>query len=146
MHGDDLPSDRVPGRALEPSRSRVDDDSSDGTFHGFQIGYLGFFVEEVYIGERETSGGMWAPHHVVARQRGARAAMWCGSLVAPLLVPFGLRVRDGKIGPWVFVLCNSENISCVTFLKPKTAKKTGNWHCACCEWLVPENPIKCYKV
>ena len=32
--GDDLPSDRVPGRAPEPSRSRVDDDGSDGTIRG----------------------------------------------------------------------------------------------------------------
>ena len=44
--GDDLPSGRVLGRAPEPSRSRVDDDGSDGTFRGFLIGYLGFSVNE----------------------------------------------------------------------------------------------------
>ena len=44
--GDDLPSGRVPGRAPEPSRSRVDYDGSDGTFHGFLIGCLGFSVNE----------------------------------------------------------------------------------------------------
>ena len=44
--------------------------------------------------------------------------------MAPLLLPFGLRVRVGKIGVWVFVPFNSENISCVTFLKRKTAENT----------------------
>ena len=39
--GDNLPSDRVPGRAPEPSRSRVDDDGGEGTFHGIMIKYLG---------------------------------------------------------------------------------------------------------
>ena len=43
-HGDveplvnDLPSGRVPGRAPEPSRSRVDDDGGDETFRGIVIG------------------------------------------------------------------------------------------------------------
>ena len=44
--GDDLLSDRVPGRAPEPSRSRVDDDGGDETFRGFLIGCLGFSVNE----------------------------------------------------------------------------------------------------
>ena len=44
--GDDLPSGRMPGRAPEPSRSRVDDDGGDETFHGFLIGCLGFSVNE----------------------------------------------------------------------------------------------------
>ena len=33
-----------------------------------------------------------------------------------------------KIGTSVFELSNSENISCVTFLKHKTAENR-NWHC-----------------
>ena len=40
--GDDLRSGRVPGRASEPSRSRVDDGGGDGTFRGIMIEYLGF--------------------------------------------------------------------------------------------------------
>ena len=44
--GDDLLSGRLPGRAPEPSQSRVDDDSGDGTFRGFLIGYLRFSDEE----------------------------------------------------------------------------------------------------
>ena len=54
--GDDLLSGRVPGRAPEPSRSRVDDDGGDRTFRGIMIGYLGFSVEEVLMGEGVTPG------------------------------------------------------------------------------------------
>ena len=35
-------SGRVPGRASEPSRTRVDDDGGVGTFRGIVFGYLGF--------------------------------------------------------------------------------------------------------
>ena len=52
--GDDLPSSRVPGRAPEPSRSRVDHNGGDGTFRGCLIGYLGFSINEVFMGERVT--------------------------------------------------------------------------------------------
>ena len=66
--GDDLPSDRVPGRALEPSRSRVDDDGGDGTFRGFLIGVLRVFCRRGISGRKGNLGGaMWAPHHVPAR-------------------------------------------------------------------------------
>ena len=58
------------------------------------------------------------PHTMSRRdQRWGRATTWCGGVVAPLLLPFGLYVRVEKIGGWVFVPSNSENISCVTFLK-----------------------------
>ena len=36
------PSDRVPRRASEPSRTRVDDDGGIGTFRGIVLGYLGY--------------------------------------------------------------------------------------------------------
>ena len=40
-------SGRVPGRASEPSRTRVDDDAGGGTFRGIVLGYLGYTrVEE----------------------------------------------------------------------------------------------------
>ena len=35
-------SGRVPGRASEPSRTRVDDDDSVGAFRGIVLMYLGF--------------------------------------------------------------------------------------------------------
>ena len=36
------PSGRVPGRASEPSRTRVVDDGGGGTFRGILLGCLGF--------------------------------------------------------------------------------------------------------
>ena len=61
------------------------------------------------------------PHTMSSRVgRWGRATTWCGSLGAPLRLPFGLRIRVRKRGTWIFVLCNSENISYVTFLKRKT--------------------------
>ena len=109
--GDDLPSGRVPGRAPEPSRSRVDDDR-------IMIGYLGFSDEGEYMGGRLTPGEACGPHTTSRRTGGGtRAARWCGGSTAPLHLSFGVRVRDGNIWTGVFVPCNSENISCVTFLK-----------------------------
>ena len=35
-------SGRVPGRASEPSQTRVDDDGGVGAFRGIVLGYLGF--------------------------------------------------------------------------------------------------------
>jgi hypothetical protein len=35
----------------------------------------------------------------------------------------------GKIRLQELVSSNSENISCVAFLKHKKQQKTGNWHC-----------------
>jgi hypothetical protein len=53
--------------------------------------------------------------------------------------PFGLRVVSEKIGTLGFVLSNSENISCVTFLKQKNSRKQelALWHLV--NRLVPEN-------
>ena len=70
--------------------------------------------------------------HTMSRhsQRWARATTWCGWHVALLLLPFGLCVRVGKIGSWVFVSSNSENIFLITFLKQKTAesRELALWH------------------
>ena len=98
------------------------------------------------MGERTTSREPYGPHTMWWRGRGTHAAMWCWGSVAPLLLPFGLRVRDDKIGGWVFVPSNSDNISCVNFLKPKTEENRllPLWHLV--NRLVPENAIKCYKV
>jgi hypothetical protein len=47
----------------------------------------------------------------------------------PLRLIFGLREALVKIGGSAFVSSNSENISCVNFVKHKNNRKTGNWHC-----------------
>jgi hypothetical protein len=47
---------------------------------------------------------------------------WCGRLLAPLRLSFGLRDASEKIGILAFVLSNSENISRVAFLKHKNNK------------------------
>ena len=94
--------------------------------HSFRVLASGAINRPKYDGQRRP----WAPHHVPGQPEGGRATTWCGWLVALLLLPFGLRVHVGKIGGWIFVSSNSQNISCVTFLKPKTAKNTqlALWH------------------
>ena len=76
---------------------------------------------------------------------GTHTATWCGGLVALLRLYFGLPVVTGKIGTWLFVWSNSENIYCVTVLKPKTAenRQLALWHLV--NRLVPENAISVSK-
>jgi hypothetical protein len=71
--------------------------------------------------------------------RGGHATRWCGHLGALLRLCFGLRLHVGKIGTSAFVLSNSENISCITFLKYKNSRKQelALWHLV--NRLVPEN-------
>jgi hypothetical protein len=60
--------------------------------------------------------------------------------LAPLRLIFGLCKASVKIGGLAFVLSNSENISCVTFLKHKNSRKNRElalWHLV--NRLVPEN-------
>jgi hypothetical protein len=70
---------------------------------------------------------------------------WCGRLLAPLRLCFGLRDASGKIEILAFVLYNSENISYVAFLKHKNNKnrKLALWHLI--SRLVLENTTKCNK-
>ena len=100
----------------------VDDDGGDGTFRGIMIGYLGFSEEGVYMGEGLTPGEPCGPHTTSWRtgEDPHRQVVW-GS-TAPLRLSYGVRVRDGNIRSGVFVPCNFENISCVGFLKRKTAE------------------------
>ena len=75
------------------------------------------------MGEGLTPGEPCGSHTTSRRAGGGtRAASWCGGSTAPLRLSFGVRVRDGKILTEFFVPCNSENISCVGFLKRKTAE------------------------
>jgi hypothetical protein len=95
-------------------------------FRGKVIGALGFSRRGEYIGGRAALGG--GPASLTPRWRRpglGRAALGCGQAQAPLRLIFGLRDALGKIGGLAFVLSNSENISCVAFLKHKNRRKHG---------------------
>ena len=74
------------------------------------------------MGEGAMSVEVRGAHTMWWRAGGTYAAMWCGGLVALLRLSFGLRVVSGKIGTWLSVSSNSENISCVTFLSMEHQK------------------------
>jgi hypothetical protein len=100
-----------------------------GTLLGKMPIDLGFSRWRLYIGGGAMSEGTRVAHTIDWCGLGSTRAMaWCGQPLAPLR-SFGLRLVSGKIGGSGFVSSNSENISCVTFLKHKNSTKTGNWHC-----------------
>jgi hypothetical protein len=93
-------------------------------FHEKLLGALGFSRRGEYIGGRTASGG--GPGGLTPWWRGPGlgcAAIGCGRPLAPLRLIFGLRDASGKIGGSAFVSSNSENISCVAFLKHKNSRK-----------------------
>ena len=65
------PSSRVPGRASEPSRTRVVDDGGGGTFRGILLGCLGFSRDGEYMGEEAESAEARGAH--THPRRGPRA-------------------------------------------------------------------------
>jgi hypothetical protein len=86
------------------------------------------------------SGGGLGVHTTWWRGKGvARATLWCGCPLAPLCLSFRLRLHVSKIGTSAFVSSNSENISCLTFLKHKNSRKQelALWHLV--NRFVPEN-------
>jgi hypothetical protein len=87
---------------------------------------LGFGLRRVLNrrrgGVRGRPGG---PHHPLARPGGGRTTPWCGCSLAPLRLSFGLRHVGGKNRRFGLCLSNSENISCVAFLKHKNSRKQG---------------------
>jgi hypothetical protein len=123
-------SGRVPGRALGPSRSRVDDGGRTRYLSGILIGYLGFSRRGVFIGEGATSGvGRGAVTHRGHGQGPDRAALLCGALVAPLRLLFGS--LEASVNFWTFSFCFvqfQEYFLCI-FSKIQKQQKTGNWHC-----------------
>jgi hypothetical protein len=104
-------SGRMPGRASEPSQTRVDDGGGYRTFRGWRLGSLEFSRGCEYIGRRVRSVGFRGAHTMGRRSQGARTTTRCGRLVALLRLPFGLREHVRKIGTLAFVLTNAENIS-----------------------------------
>jgi hypothetical protein len=113
-------SSRVPGRASRPSRSRVGDGGGSRCVSRKLIGFLGFSRRGVFIGEGAASevdrGGLT---HTGRGQGLGRAALLCGGSL-PLSVSSSVLWKLRYIsGCLAFVSSNSENISCVTFLKHK---------------------------
>jgi hypothetical protein len=95
---------------------------------------LGFSVPRLYIGEGATSGGCQGALTRRGHSQGpGRAALLCGALVAPLQLSFGLRYSSEKIRLLELVSSNSENISCVAFLKHKNSRKQGTGTVASCQ-------------
>jgi hypothetical protein len=87
---------------------------------------LGFSHWRLYIGGGAMSEGTRVAHTTWWRGQGwTCTTLWCGQPLAALWVFFGLRLVSGKIGTSGFVSSNSENISCVTFLKHKNSRKQG---------------------
>jgi hypothetical protein len=102
-----------------------------GTFCGWRPDYLGFSPRREYIGGRAISEGGPGAHTTWWRGQGGPvpphgvASPWPTSVSALDSI-----FMSGKIGNLGFVLSNSENISCVTFLKHKNSKKQelALWH------------------
>jgi hypothetical protein len=95
-------------------------------FRGKLIGGFRFSHRGEYIGGRAASGGGPGGPTTWWRGPGAgRTSLWWGWPLAPLRLCFGLLLVSGKIRTSAFVLSNSENISCVAFLKYKNSRKQG---------------------
>jgi hypothetical protein len=82
-----------------------------------------FSSRRIYRRKGDVRGWSRCPHHLVARPGGG--TLWHGCPLPPLHLCFGLCLMSGKIGTLAFVSSNSENISCVTFLKHKNSRKQG---------------------
>jgi hypothetical protein len=119
-------SDKVPGRASEPSLTRVDDGGDYGTFRGWRLGSLGFSRGCEYIGGRARSVGTQGAHTLGRRGQGARATTRCGRLVALLRLPFGLRERVRKYELWLLFRPIPRIFPSVIIWNRKTAENK-NW-------------------
>jgi hypothetical protein len=116
-------SGRVPGRASGPSHLASTTAATYSRFHGKVIGPFRFSRRGEYIGGRAMSEGGPGGHTTWWRSQGlGRATLWCAWPLAPLHLIFGLRLVSGKLGILAFVSSNSENISCVSFLKHKNSR------------------------
>jgi hypothetical protein len=96
---------------------------------------LGFSVLRPFIREGASSGGNQDGHTMGGHSQGlGRTPLLCGQPLAP---PSGYRsvfgILPGKIRLLGLVSSNSENISCVAFLKQKNSRKQGTGTVASCQ-------------
>jgi hypothetical protein len=75
-------------------------------------------------------GGLTTPGR---GQEGGRAPSWCACPLAPSDSRSVFGPLPGKIGVLELVSSNSENISCVAFLKHKNSRKQGTGTMASCQ-------------
>jgi hypothetical protein len=93
---------------------------------GKVIGYLGFSRRGVFIGKEAASEVDQGAHTTgrrepgVGRAPGGVATLWSGSVSSSMF--WKLCEISGRLA---LVSSNSENISCVTFLKHKNSRKQG---------------------
>jgi hypothetical protein len=95
---------------------------------------LGFSFGRLFIGEGAASEGHQGGLTTPGRDQEGGAPPHCEPALWP---PSGslsvLVLRSGKIGVLVLVSSNSENISCVAFLKHKNSRKQGTGTVASCQ-------------
>jgi hypothetical protein len=98
-----------------------------------------FTSERIYRCKSDVRGWTRGPHHLVARPEGGTTPYG-----VPTSWPSSVSALDSvfvseKIGGLTFILSNSENISCIIFLKYKNSRKheLALWHLV--NRLIPEN-------
>src|SRR3954471_7090334 len=102
---------------------------------------------EIIWAKRQSQGRPGGPRqHPGAGQGGAAPGWRLATWLPPLQVSFWHSLRYVILRYSQFVPCNSENISCTTFLKYKMSKKheLALWHLV--TRLVPENAKYCIKM
>jgi hypothetical protein len=94
---------------------------------------LGFGVGRLYIGREAASEVDLGPHTMWWRGPGGTLALGVAAHWPPSGSPSVFVLCPGKIGGSSFVSSNSENISCVAFLKHKNSRKQGTGTVASCQ-------------
>jgi hypothetical protein len=125
---------RVPEQRLLSPKICLRRRRSRRTVMGKTLIPLGFSIPRLYIGEGASSGGCQGALTMGGRGQGLGRAPYCvGGLWPPSgsLSVFG--TLPGKIRLLELVSSNSENISCVAFLKHKNTRKQGTGTMASCQ-------------
>jgi hypothetical protein len=82
-----------------------------------------FISERIYRRKGNVRGWTRGPHHLVARPGGPTPPYGVASPWPTCVSALDFVFVSGKIRSFAFVSSNSENISCVTFLKYKNSRK-----------------------
>jgi hypothetical protein len=103
------------------------------SFWKFADSFRVFRREASYRRRGVVRSGPGGAHHGWARPGAGPRPLWCGQPLAPLRLPFGPHPPSEKIGVFELVSSNSENISCVTFLKHNNSRKQGTDTVSSCQ-------------